>query len=1197
MSKSLFNALENTKGISELKQSLKNNKIISLYDVAEGEYPFLSAILSTKNSLLIVCANDKNASNLATQIENLTQVPVYCITSRDKQFSRVAQSQDSIWDRISALGNMLKQDKAILCCSIEAACDIQMDPKTLQKSCFKISIGDIINPYKLLDRLISIGYERVDIVEGKGQCSLRGDILDIFSPSQNSAVRIEFFDNDIDTIRIFDSISQRSIRSIDSFEVFPATECLILEEDREYACKNIKKAITEPANTGLVDSKLLPTITSDALDEEFLSDSENLENSKSRMEMAIDQIKNGLPMLYYQTWLPLLNRKTHYLADYLQNPNVILIEPDILRQRQFNNSSDYNERFSHALLNGLAFNMQSEIMLSFESFISYIDDFKKIIISDLKRGLGNISPESIISLGSKGIIGYQSNIKLLAKDLEKYLNEDYKIYIFAGSHSRSQRIENTLKEYNIPYSSQEEREHSTNIISLALNSGFLIDDEKIAVISDGDIFGISYKKLKTKYKSSEKIASYTELSSGDYVVHENYGIGIYCGIENIEHNGFSQDYLLIKFAGDDKLYVPTDQFDRIQKYASSSSSAPVLNKLGGTQWQKKKSQAKKQIKDLAFDLLKLYAQREQKSGFAFSSDNPWQMQFEDDFPYELTVDQEKCLSEIYADMESHKNMDRLLCGDVGYGKTELALRAAFKAVYDNKQVAFLAPTTILAQQHYQTIAKRFRHFPIRFEMLSRFKSSKEQKEIIEKVNNGEIDIIIGTHKLLSKDIKFKNLGLLIVDEEQRFGVGHKELIKNLKKNVDVLTLSATPIPRTLYMSMIGVRDISIIETPPEDRLPVKTYIIEYNDLVIRDAINRELRRGGQIYYLYNKVETIDNMAKKLKELVPECRIGVAHGQMREKQLESTMLDFFNGSYDLLLCTTIIENGLDVPEANTLIVHEANRFGLSQLYQLRGRVGRNNRQAYAYFTIRQDMQLSEVAQKRLKSIKEFTEFGAGYRIAMRDLEIRGAGNIFGPEQSGYLNEIGYDMYVKMIERTINELQGKLESPDDIETRINLPLDSYLPKDYVQSEKERVEIYKRIAMIKDVQSRMDIEEELIDRFGDIPEEVENLTLIAHLRAYTRMLAISLVQFKAGVLYLNMDVSSLEDPSALLKALDGCDKRLYFSHLKPYGLRFNAENDDVKSCIKTIIPIIEKIVDKYNYFKKENSNEEAKPDKHSN
>lgn len=1191
MPEALFNMLIQTKGINELELSLKKNNIISLYDVAEGEYAFLSAILAAKNSLMIVCSSDKNASNLAAQIKNLCDIPCYFISSRDKQFSRVAQSQDSIWDRISSLGELIKHDKAIICCSIEAACDAQMNPIALKQSCFNIYVGDNISPYNLIDRLISLGYERVDMVEGKGQCALRGDIMDIFSPSLNSAVRIEFFDNDIDTIRLFDCISQRSIKNIDNFEVFPATECLILEEERNFAINVITEAISEAADTSLLDPMLIPTITSDALDKSYVNSSENLDNSKARMGIAIEQMENGQPMLYYQTWLPLLYKEKHYISDYLLNPIVIMIEPDVLRQKQKTNITDYKENFDHALLNGLAFNKQADIMLSFDDIVEKSSSFKNIIISDLKRGLGNISPEDIISLGSKGILGYQSNIKLLSGNLAKYLADDYRIYIFAGSHSRSQRIENTLKEYKIPYSTDEEKKHAVNIIPIALNNGFLIDDEKLAVISDGDIFGVSYKKLKTKYKSSEKIASYTELNSGDYIVHESYGIGVYLGIETIERDGFSQDYLLIKFADNDKLYVPTDQFDRIQKYASSNGSAPALNKLGGTQWQKKKSQAKKQIKELAFDLLKLYAEREKNEGFAFSKENPWQLQFDDDFPYELTIDQEKCLSEIYYDMESHKNMDRLLCGDVGYGKTELALRAAFKAVCDNKQVAFLAPTTILAQQHYQTIAKRFRHFPVNFDMLSRFKNNKDQKEIIEKLNTGDLDIVVGTHKLLSKNIRFKNLGLLIVDEEQRFGVGHKELIKNMKKNVDVLTLSATPIPRTLYMSMIGVRDISIIETPPEDRLPVKTYIIEYNDIIIRDAINREVRRGGQIYYLYNKVETIDNMAAKLRSLVPECRIAVAHGQMRENQLESTMLDFYNGSYDLLLCTTIIENGLDVPEANTLIVHEANRFGLSQLYQLRGRVGRNNRQAYAYFTIRQDMQLSEIAQKRLKAIKEFTEFGAGYRIAMRDLEIRGAGNIFGPEQSGYLSEIGYDMYVKMVERTINELQGKPETPEDVETRINIPLDSYLPKTYVHSEKERVEIYKRIAMINDLQSRMDIEEELIDRFGDMPEEVENLTLVAHLRAYTRMLAINLVKFQENILYLNMDVERLEDPAALLKALSNCNDKLYFSHKKPYGLRFNAENNDIKACIKTIIPIIEDIKDKYQYFKRENYNEKTK------
>lgn len=1185
---SLFNALKNTEGISKLLHSINTNQNISVYDIAEGEYAFLLAILGNQNSLLIICSSDKKANSLAMQINSISSIPCYSLNSRDKQFSRLAQSQDAIWDRIYTLSNLIKHEHCIVCCSIEAASDIQANPITLANSCFNINVSDTLYPNELIDRLISIGYERVDMVEGKGQCSIRGDILDVFSPSTNNAARIEFFDNDIDTIRLFDCISQRSIKNIESYEIFPATECLIDDSDKLFAYNNIKNAINSELDTTTIDPKLLTTISSDLLDGSLVSSLENLEKQKARMSIALEQIEQGIPIQYYQTWMPHLYEHKNYINDYIKNPLVILIDPDSLRNKQNSNISEYNERFVNALINGLAFNIQSNMLPTFDDFYKQISTFKKLLVSDLKRGLANIKPDMLIGMSSIGIAGYQSDIKLLAEHLQKYLDENYKVYILAGSHSRATRIENTLKEFNVVYSTESYKDNTVNLIELALNSGFIIKDEKLVIITDGDIFGISYKKLKVKYKSNEKIASYTELNIGDYVVHESYGIGIYSGIETIEHNGYSQDYLILNYAGDDKLYIPTSQFDRIQKYASSASVPPAINKLGGTQWQRKKSLAKRQIKELAFNLLELYAQREQNTGYAFSADNPWQLQFEDNFPYELTSDQEKCLSEIYNDMHSHKNMDRLLCGDVGYGKTELALRAAFKAICDGKQVALLAPTTILVQQHYQTIAQRFKQFPVRFDMLSRFKTSSEQKQIIEAINNGELDMVVGTHTLLSKNITFKNLGLLIVDEEQRFGVGHKELIKNMKKNVDVLTLSATPIPRTLYMSMIGVRDISVIETPPEDRLPVKTYIIEYNDAIIRDAINRELHRGGQVYYLYNQVETIENIANRLRTLVPDCRVAIAHGQMSEKKLESTMLDFFNGNYDLLLCTTIIENGLDVPEANTLIVHDANRFGLSQLYQLRGRVGRSNRQAYAYFTIRQDLQISEVAQKRLKAIKEFTEFGAGYRIAMRDLEIRGAGNIFGPEQSGYLNDIGYDMYVRMVEQTMCELQGKTYVPDDIETRVNLTLDSYLPKTYVASEKERVEIYKRIAMINNLQSRMDIEEELIDRFGDIPDEVENLTLIAHLRAYTRMLAINLVRFIDGILYMDMQVDKIQDPQALLLALDGDNDSLYFSYKKPYGLRYRFNSDNVKACIKSIIPILESIVNKYNNILKENMHE---------
>ena len=615
-----------------------------------------------------------------------------------------------------------------------------------------------------------------------------------------------------------------------------------------------------------------------------------------------------------------------------------------------------------------------------------------------------------------------------------------------------------------------------------------------------------------------------------------------------------RDFLQIQYNGADKLNVPIEQLDRVQRYIGNPQNPPKLNSLGNSEWQKQKAKVREGLKAIAFDLVKLYATREKSAGFAFSPDTPWQREFEDQFPYELTPDQAQSVMEITADMEAPKNMDRLLCGDVGYGKTEVSLRAAFKALMDDKQVAILAPTTILAQQHYNTVMKRFKGFPVRVDVLSRFRTPKEVRDILERLKKGEIDILVGTHRLLAKDVQFKDLGLLIVDEEQRFGVQHKEQIKNMKNQVDVLTLSATPIPRTLHMSMVGIRDMSVLETPPEQRLPVQTRVVDYNDGMIRDAILREISRGGQVYFLYNQVKRIEEFYARLRALVPEARIGVAHGQMKEHGLEDVMMDFYGGSYDVLLCTTIIESGLDVPTANTLIVFDADRFGLSQLYQLRGRVGRSNRQAYAYFTVRPDRNLTETADQRLAAIREFTEFGAGFRIAMRDLEIRGAGNILGAEQHGHLATVGYDMYCKLMEEVLvetkDELSGKSPAKPHLETRVDVKVDAYLPESYVKDDRQRMEMYKRISGLVTEADRADILDELMDRFGEVPPPVETLLDIAQLRAQANQLGISQLTYKqGGFLVMKIDLRYLpDDDEAYIEAMSQADKRIIPSRMHP-------------------------------------------------
>ena len=726
------------------------------------------------------------------------------------------------------------------------------------------------------------------------------------------------------------------------------------------------------------------------------------------------------------------------------------------------------------------------------------------------------------------------------------------------------------------------------VLPLSQSHGFIWPDAEAVVVSDTDIWGNGYRKTKARRNTGDKLAAFTDLQVGDYVVHEDHGVGIYQGTTRMQTGGAARDYLLIQYAGSDKLYVPVEQLSRLQKYIGNPNTPPKLNNLGGSEWQKQKGKVKEGLKELAFDLVQLYARRAQEQGHAFGPDTPWQQEFEDHFPYELTPDQAQSVAEIFADMESPRNMDRLLCGDVGYGKTEVSLRAAFKAIMDGKQVALLAPTTILAQQHYNTVVKRFSGFPVQIDVLSRFRTAKEVKDILARAEAGSIDLLVGTHRLLGKDVKFKNLGLLIVDEEQRFGVGHKEIIKNMKSQMDVLTLSATPIPRTLHMSMVGIRDMSVLETPPEERLPVQTHVVDYSDGIIRDAILRELSRGGQVYFLYNRVKSIDEFHNRLHALVPEARIGVAHGQMKENQLEDVMMDFYDGSYDVLLCTTIIESGLDVPTANTLIVFDAERFGLAQLYQLRGRVGRSNRQAYAYFTVRPDRMLSETSQQRLQAIREFTEFGSGFRIAMRDLEIRGAGNILGPEQHGHLATVGYDMYCKLMEETLLEAQGKASLAQPLETRIDLRINAYLPNDFIADEHQRMEMYKRIAGITTDGERDDIIDELLDRFGEMPEPVEALLDIAQLRSQVNRLGVSNVTWRHGEMIMRIDNRFAPDPILLLQAMKATDRRLSISQGTVNALVLKDGTIREKDMPKETVDVIMRLNDKLDALK---AAEEAK------
>ncbi len=1211
MNEGLFTAYYDLPQWQKLLSRLNAGDCIALSEIAEGERPFFAAALAHKTGrpVLLVSASELTAQKQAQDIDRLVGGGSAVLPARDIQFSRAAMSRESTWQRLNVLDQLTQNKVRVLCASLDALLDRCAPAQRFKKAVITIAEGERHAPDELIKKLMENGYERVPMVEGQGQCAMRGSILDIFPANAPDAVRIEFFDDEVDSLRRFDCISQRSIARIKSIRLSPATECLI--KDGEAAAQRLKtaleKGVGHAMETEEEDGRSVPAPSEEELDglpslDDFLSELDALEltedllkegkSAKTKEKKAekeedlnwkrhmddVERIRAGHTIRTATMWMNVLCEDTVTVTDYLHDPIILLDRPDQYQSRIRTADANFAEAYEDARLRGDAFDAQQTLRFTYDDLLA---DWKKapsITLSDIIATFGRLAPGDAVSFAAKPPMPYQSRLEPLKQDIEKWKEAGYAIVLLTGGEARGKRLQKALMEQGVPSVYTETLDgnlivREVVLLPVAYGKGFIHPEANLVVLSDTDIYGTAYQRAKKKQNAGERIASFTDLKTGDYVVHDLHGVGLYKGVVQLDNDGAKRDYLLIQYAGSDKLYVPADQFDRVTKFIGAEHSLPKLNRLGGQEWERQKSKVKASIKKLAFDLAELYAKRAKNTGYAFSHENPWQQEFEDMFPYELTDDQQKSVAQIEADMESSRNMDRLLCGDVGYGKTEVALRAAFKAVVEGKQVAILAPTTILVQQHYNTIKKRFAGFPVKFDMLSRFRTPKEQQAICEKLKEGELDLIVGTHRLLNKNVQYKDLGLLIVDEEQRFGVNHKESIQHMKTRVDVLTLSATPIPRTLHMSMVGIRDMSILETPPEERLPVKTYVMEYSDAVIREAIRREMARGGQVYFLYNRVRSIEQMHDRIKTLVPDARIGIAHGQMKENALEDVMLDFYAGAYDVLLCTTIVESGLDVPDANTLIVFDADRFGLSQLYQIRGRVGRSNRQAYAYFTIRGGKMLSETAEQRLSAIREFTEFGAGYRIAMRDLEIRGAGDVLGPQQSGHLTTVGYDMYVKLIEQAVGEVQG-VETTPELDTRVELRVDAFLPESYVSQEKLRVEIYKRIAMIQDSAGRLDIEEELIDRFGDIPQPVINLMHIAQLRGVTRKLGISHLFLRPDGVHMRMDEKFIPDPGLLFEAVTRTDKRLRFSVGKVPELLLAQPRMDAEQALETSIYVMTKV-----------------------
>ncbi|WP_026673677.1 transcription-repair coupling factor [Alkalihalobacterium bogoriense] len=1046
---------------------------------------FMSALYKeTKKTQLVVTHNLFQAQKLYEDLTGLMggeEVFLYPVNELISSEIAIA-SPEMKSQRIEVLNKLTSNFSGIIIVPM-AGLRRLLPPKELWiKSQCHFTVGGDIDIESMLSTLITIGYHRVDMVSAPGECSIRGGIIDIYPLTEELPIRIELFDTEIDSIRYFNVDDQRSHGKVQEVTIGPASEVILLEEHFQTGAKN--------------------------LEEKLASSLKKIKNNKVKEKMTqhityeIQQLKSNTTFQGMYKYMSLYYGAETSLVDYLDQSSIMVID-EISRVQEMAESLDKEEaEWLTALLEQGEMVRDVHISKEFEQLV--IRSANPIIYMSLfLRHVPLTNPQNIINVNCKSMQNFHGQLHLLKSEIERWIKTKHSIVFLATNQERAKRLQHVLEDYKIEATIVESRNkpipESVQIIIGDLNSGFELPLQKLVVLTEEEVFTKKAKRKQRKQKISnaERIKSYSELQVGDLVVHANHGVGKYLGIETLEINGTHKDYLHLRYAGNDKLYVPVEQIDQVQKYVGSEDKDPKIYALGGNDWKKVKKKVQSSVEDIADDLIKLYAEREASKGHAFAKDSMEQQEFESAFPYQETEDQLRAINEIKEDMERERPMDRLLCGDVGYGKTEVAIRAAFKAIMDGKQVAILVPTTILAQQHYETIRERFADHPIGIGVLSRFKTKKEQTETIKGLKNGTVDIVVGTHRLLSKDIEYRDLGLLIVDEEQRFGVTHKEKIKQLKANIDVLTLTATPIPRTLHMSMLGVRDLSVIETPPENRFPVQTYVVEYNASLVKEAIERELTRGGQVYFLYNRVESISKMAEQISSLVPDAKVSFAHGQMNERELESIMIDFLEGQSDVLVTTTIIETGVDIPNVNTLIIHDADRMGLSQLYQIRGRVGRSNRVAYAYFTYQKDKVLTEVAEKRLQAIKEFTELGSGFKIAMRDLTIRGAGNLLGAQQHGFIESVGFDLYSQMLKEAIEERKGEKPKEPAFTVEIDLMVDAYIPESYIQDAKQKIEMYKRFKAVEQQTDIDDLQEELIDRFGDYPIEVEYLLEIASIK----------------------------------------------------------------------------------------------------
>ena len=1131
--------------LTGLASGLKEQLVTGLSGSAK-QFMFASLYTEEKRQVIIITHNLLQAQKVYDDLsEIIDSSELFLYPANELTITDIdAQSPETLGQRIGVLQRLANNQKGIFIIPYMGLSKFLPPKEYFIDSVIPLEVGQEINLEQFLQRMIFLGYERADLVERKGEFSVRGGIIDIYPLTMEHPIRIELFDIEVDSIRSFDAGTQRSLEKLLSVAIPPAKEWIATESQFREAAKKVETLLHQQL--------------------ELTKDPSVKEKLAGNIRWEIEQLKEGHYFSGLNKYVITLYNKGYTLFDYIDQDSIILFEE---ASRIIDISKQVEKEIHDWQLTLL---QQGELLPSLQIYQSYTEMMSRIpqprlYLSLFLRQVPYVSPQNIVNFITRNMQDFHGQMHVLKGEMERWKKTGMNVVFLAADQERAKRLQRVLYDYEIEVDIVSSRIDSLTtrpvILEGNLQAGFEMASIHLALITEGEVFSQKQRKAKKiqQQSNTERIKSYTDLKVGDYVVHVNHGIGKYIGIETLEINGIHKDYLHIKYAGKDKLYVPIDQIDLVQKYVGGEERDPKVYSLGGTEWAKVKNKVKASVEDIAQDLIKLYAKRKSAKGYQYPNDNEYQREFEALFPYQETIDQLRTIEEVKIDMEKGEPMDRLVCGDVGYGKTEVAIRAAFKAAINGKQVALLVPTTILAQQHFETFKERFQDYPIKIEVISRFRSKKEQNLVIKQLKEGIVDIVIGTHRLLSKDVVFKDLGLLIIDEEQRFGVKHKEKLKELKANVDVLTLTATPIPRTLHMSMLGVRDLSVIETPPENRFPVQTYVVEYSGALVREAIERELARGGQVYFLFNQVKNIDLMADQIRALVPDARVGVAHGQMKETELEQIMLEFLEGEYDVLVSTTIIETGVDIPNVNTLIIHNADKMGLSQLYQLRGRVGRSNRIAYAYFTYQRDKVLTEVAEKRLQAIKEFTELGSGFKIAMRDLAIRGAGNLLGAQQHGFIASVGFDLYSQMLKEAIEELKGEIKEEKSIEPQIELDVDAYLPSNYIQDSMQKIEMYKKFASAKTLQQIFDLEEELVDRFGDIPQPTRNLLTIARIKAYCYQYQIENVTQKGQEIQIEVapEQNQMIDGYLLYQIANEFNHRIKLSSGHHIGIKFSIRN----------------------------------------